>query len=229
MADGRGHREYRMAELAREAGITVRTVRFYRERGLIAPPRREGRIAWYDGNHLARLRTITALLERGHTLNGIADLATAFETGRGVGEVLGLGGAPGEETPVRHSPEEPADRSGAEVTPENLTTALALGHPATDGTDGTEIIHLGRHLLDASAALVREGIPLAKVLEAGGRARVHTEALAEIFASVIRERTTTTTVAELRPLAQSVVAAELSLALDRHLRNDNDRIRNTAD
>ncbi|MFJ2111515.1 MerR family transcriptional regulator, partial [Streptomyces sp. NPDC087850] len=129
-------------------------------------------------------------------------------------------------TPVRHSPEEPADRSGAEVTPENLTKALALGHPATDGT---EIIHLGRHLLDASAALVREGIPLAKVLEAGGRARVHTEALAEIFASVIRERTTTTTVAELRPLAQSVVAAELSLALDRHLRNDNDRIRNTAD
>ncbi|MFJ2111671.1 MerR family transcriptional regulator, partial [Streptomyces sp. NPDC087850] len=65
IADGRGHREYRMAELAREAGITVRTVRFYRERGLIAPPRREGRIAWYDGNHLARLRTITALRERG--------------------------------------------------------------------------------------------------------------------------------------------------------------------
>lgn len=41
-------REYRMAELARLAGITVRTVRFYRERKLIPPPRREGRIAWYD-------------------------------------------------------------------------------------------------------------------------------------------------------------------------------------
>ncbi len=37
-----------MEELAREAGITVRTLRFYRERKLIPPPRREGRIAWYD-------------------------------------------------------------------------------------------------------------------------------------------------------------------------------------
>lgn len=92
-----------MEELAREAGITVRTVRFYRERGLIRPPRREGRIAWYDDRHLARLRTIAGLLERGHTLTGIADLATAFESGRDVGEVLGLG-EPTEETPVRLSP-----------------------------------------------------------------------------------------------------------------------------
>ncbi|CAM5682821.1 hypothetical protein SGLAM104S_04389 [Streptomyces glaucescens] len=30
-----GKREYRMDELARLAGITVRTLRFYRERGLI--------------------------------------------------------------------------------------------------------------------------------------------------------------------------------------------------
>lgn len=57
-------REYRMAELARLAGITVRTLRFYRERKLIPPPRREGRIAWYDDHHLARLRTIAALLEQ---------------------------------------------------------------------------------------------------------------------------------------------------------------------
>lgn len=45
-------REYRMEELARLAGITVRTLRFYRERKLIPPPRREGRIAWYDDHHL---------------------------------------------------------------------------------------------------------------------------------------------------------------------------------
>lgn len=79
-----------MADLAREAGITVRTLRFYRERKLLPPPRREGRIAWYSEHHLARLRTITALLERGHTLGGIAELFTAFETGRDVGELLGL-------------------------------------------------------------------------------------------------------------------------------------------
>ncbi|MFD6811575.1 MerR family DNA-binding transcriptional regulator, partial [Streptomyces anthocyanicus] len=49
MADRSGNppHEYRMTELAEAAGITVRTLRFYRERGLIPPPRREGRIAWY--------------------------------------------------------------------------------------------------------------------------------------------------------------------------------------
>ena len=36
----RAGREYRMEELARLAGITVRTLRFYRERKLIPPPRR---------------------------------------------------------------------------------------------------------------------------------------------------------------------------------------------
>jgi len=41
-------REYRIAELAREAGITVRTLRYYRERKLLPAPRREGRIGWYS-------------------------------------------------------------------------------------------------------------------------------------------------------------------------------------
>lgn len=102
-AKGTGTREFRMEELAREAGITVRTLRFYRERKLIPPPRREGRIAWYDESHLARLRTIAALLERGHTLSGIAELSEAFDRGRDVGELLGLV-EPSEETPVRLTP-----------------------------------------------------------------------------------------------------------------------------
>ncbi len=207
-------REYRMEELAEEAGITVRTVRFYRERGLIPPPRREGRIAWYDGHHLARLRTIAALLERGHTLNGIADLATAFESGRDVGEVLGLG-EPTEETPVSLSPQALADYFEGEVTAENLATALELGYLATDGE---EIVHISRNLLDASAALVREGIPLTAVLAASRRVRTHAEALADLFVEVLRTHTPQGEPDRLRPLAKTIVAAELSMALDRLLR-----------
>ncbi|MFD5032485.1 MerR family transcriptional regulator [Streptomyces sp. NPDC058405] len=221
MAEGREHREnreYRMEELAREAGITVRTVRFYRERGLIPPPRREGRIAWYGDHHLARLRTIAALLERGHTLNGIADLATAFESGRDVGEVLGLG-EPTEETPVRLSPEELADYFEGEVTPENLAAALDLGYLAVDGE---ELVHISRRLLDVSAALVREGVPLATVLETGRRVRAHADALAELFTTVLHTHADPLVEAKLRPLAKSVVEAELSMALDRHLRPDQD-------
>ncbi|MEV6395716.1 MerR family transcriptional regulator [Streptomyces sp. NPDC051907] len=203
-----------MEELAEEAGITVRTVRFYRERGLIPPPRREGRIAWYDEHHLARLRTIAALLERGHTLNGIADLATAFESGRDVGEVLGLG-EPSEETPVRLTPEALADYFEGEVTAENLAAALDLGYLATDGD---EIVHISRRLLDVSAALVRAGVPLAAVLGAAREVRTHAEALAELFVDMLSEHAAGQEIEKLRPLAKSVVDAELSMALDRRLR-----------
>ncbi|MFH8990902.1 MerR family transcriptional regulator [Streptomyces sp. NPDC017940] len=208
-----------MEELAEEAGITVRTVRFYRERGLIPPPRREGRIAWYDEHHLARLRTIAALLERGHTLNGIAELADAFEHGRDVAELLGMEG-PSEEVPVRLTPEELADRFAGDVTPENLSAALDLGYL---GTDGDDIVHISRRLLDASATLVRQGIPLAAVLEAGRRVREHADALAELFVTVVRTHApqdTDVSVEMLRPVAKSVVEAELSLALDRRITDE---------
>jgi DNA-binding transcriptional MerR regulator len=205
-----------MEELAREAGITVRTLRFYRERRLIPPPRREGRIAWYDDTHLARLRTISALLERGHTLNGIAELAEAFDQGRDVGELLGLG-APTEETPVRLTPEALADHFGDQATPENLSAALDLGYLATDGG---EIVHISRRLLEVSAALVREGIPLADVLATGRQVRTHAEALATLFTDLILNHPdhTPEDLERLRPLAKSVAEAELSMALDRRLR-----------
>ncbi|MFF9589765.1 MerR family transcriptional regulator [Streptomyces sp. NPDC014646] len=205
-----------MEELAKEAGIPVRTVRFYRERGLISPPRREGRIAWYDDHHLARLRTIAGLLERGHTLTGIADLARTFESGRDVAEVLGLG-EPTEETPVRMTPEQLADHFEGETTPENLATALELGYLATDGD---EIVHISRRLLEASAELVREGVPLATVLAAGRRVREHADALADLFVNVLEARTGAPEPPQLRPLARAVMDAELSMALDRRLRRE---------
>jgi len=205
-------REYRMEELAREAGITVRTLRFYRERKLIPPPRREGRIAWYDDHHLARLRTIAALLERGHTLTGIAELSEALDHGRDVADLVGI--APTEEEPVRLTPEELAARFEGEVTAENLAAALDLGYL---GTDGEEIVHISRRLLDVSSALVREGIPLAEVLAAGARVREHVDELAQMFADLVLHHADEKDLQRLRPLARSVVEAEMSLALDRQL------------
>jgi DNA-binding transcriptional MerR regulator len=206
-----------MEELAELAGITVRTLRFYRERKLIPPPRREGRIAWYDDHHLARLRTIAALLERGHTLSGIAELAEAFDHGRDVGELLGLG-TPTEEEPVRLTPEELADHFAGEVTPENFAAAMELGYL---GTDGEDIVHISRRLLDVSAALVREGIPLAEVLSAASRVRAHADALADLFADLVLRHAHEEDLQRMRPLARSVVEAELSLAMDRRLRKSD--------
>ncbi|GAA3721132.1 MerR family transcriptional regulator [Streptomyces tremellae] len=206
-------REYRMAELAEAAGLPLRTVRYYRERGLLPPPRRAGRIAWYDEHHLARLRTVTALLERGHTLNGIADLAAALESGRGIHDVLGAD-APTEETPVSLSPEEMADYFGAEVTPENLAAALDLGYLATEGD---HLVHMSRRLLEVSSTLVRTGVPLSAVLAAGREVRAHADALAALFTDLLRTHAPGADPNALRPLARSVVEAELSLALDHHI------------
>ncbi|GGU86001.1 MerR family transcriptional regulator [Streptomyces albospinus] len=223
-------REFRMAELAEEAGITVRTLRFYRERKLLPPPRRDGRIAWYNEHHLARLRTIGALLERGHTLGGIAELLTAFETGRDVGELLGLADpllpAWSEETPVRLTPEELADHFSQDITPENLTASLSIGYLAVDGD---EFVHISRRLLDASTDLVAQGIPLAAVLEAGRQVRAHADALADLFATLIRTHVlaapqdvdqVAATIESLRPLTKGVVEAELSMAMDRRIRTE---------
>lgn len=114
-------------------------------------------------------------------------------------------------------PEELADVFAGQATPENLAAALDLGYL---GTDGGEIVHISRRLLDVSAALVREGIPLADVLRAARRVRDHTDALAELFTTlVLTEDRTPQDLQRLRPLAKSVVEAELSMALDRRLRD----------
>ena len=51
-------------ELARLAGTTTRNIRVYRDRGLLHPPLRVGRIALYNDTHLTRLRLITSMLDR---------------------------------------------------------------------------------------------------------------------------------------------------------------------
>ncbi|MDG4531252.1 MerR family transcriptional regulator [Streptomyces sp. AV19] len=231
-----------MAELAEAAGITVRTLRYYRERKLIPPPRREGRVAWYGDHHLARLRTVATLLERGHTLGGIAELIAAFEGGRGVAELLGLGGAItvpwSRETLVRLSPGELLDHFAGEATPENLAASLDIGYLAVDGE---ELVHVSRRLLDVSRRLVREGVPLPAVLAAGREIRVHADALAATFAALIREHVLaglpagaaegappspeeiermTRTLDKLRPMARTVVEAEVTMAMDRRVRTE---------
>lgn len=66
--------EYRVEELARRAGLSVEVVRSWQGRGLLPPPRHEGRVAWYGQRHLDRLGAILDLKARGHSLRAIANL-----------------------------------------------------------------------------------------------------------------------------------------------------------
>ena len=58
-------------QLASRVGMSVRTVRFYAGRGLIPPPRREGRNGYYGPDHLARLELVRELQAHGFTLSAI--------------------------------------------------------------------------------------------------------------------------------------------------------------
>ncbi|WP_293785363.1 MerR family transcriptional regulator, partial [uncultured Aeromicrobium sp.] len=65
--------EFTVDELASRANMTVRNVRAYASRGLIEPPRLEGRTGYYNRSHLQRLQLIRQLLERGFTLAAVED------------------------------------------------------------------------------------------------------------------------------------------------------------
>ncbi|MBL1079792.1 MerR family transcriptional regulator [Nocardia sp. 2] len=90
--------EYTIDELAREAGTTVRSLRVYHERGVLPPPQVKGRTGYYGHDHLARVRTIGRLLERGIKLNGIRELLEAWDRGDDLGDVLGVSDSEGTPT-----------------------------------------------------------------------------------------------------------------------------------
>jgi DNA-binding transcriptional MerR regulator len=55
-------------ELAAAVGTTVRTTRYYASLGLVPPPVKQGRIAYYGPVHRARLELVRALQDHGFTL-----------------------------------------------------------------------------------------------------------------------------------------------------------------
>jgi len=82
--------EYRIDDLARLAGTTTRNVRVYRDRGLLHPPLRVGRIALFNDTHLTRLRLITSMLDRGYNIAHVNEMLSAWEQGKDLGDMLGL-------------------------------------------------------------------------------------------------------------------------------------------
>ena len=86
---------YRVEQLASACDISVDTVRYYQTLGLLPPPVREGRVAWYGAEHAERIREIRSLQSKGLTLAAIrrvvqgelgpadADLAAAVASARG--------------------------------------------------------------------------------------------------------------------------------------------------
>src|SRR6202000_3133724 len=76
-----GFGEYRIDALARLAGTTTRNIRVYRDRGLLPPPLRVGRIALFNDTHLTRLPLITSMSDRGYNLAAVRGMLYAWAEG----------------------------------------------------------------------------------------------------------------------------------------------------
>ncbi|MFK0235397.1 MerR family transcriptional regulator [Streptomyces vinaceus] len=231
---GQDEARYRREDLARAAGVKVRNLRYYQERGLLPPPRREGRIAWYSADHLARLRLISDLLGRGYTVNGIAELLHAWEAGGGLSQLLGLERAMTRdwvnEEPVAMTLAELRELFGPAGTADDTRRAAELGYVRIDGD---LVTHRSRRLLEATLTLVRQGVPLAEILDAGDFVQAQAAAVADRFVGLFRrhvigadglERLSATqldhvsdAVAALRPVAGEVVASEFARAMSRRM------------
>lgn len=230
-------RPLRIEELAALAHTTVRNVRAYRERGLLHAPRQEGRVAYYDDSHLARLRTISALLERGYSIANIKELTSAWAGGRRLEDVLGLEAAV--TSPFSDEQPEVVDAGrllaelGPAVTPQLIARALELNVLALDGA---ELRAPSPRLLAAGLEVARVGVPIDALLAELSALRPAVEQIARRFVRLFAQHILTTpahkapprgaalrrvehAVRRVRPLAMQVVEVELAHALDREIRD----------
>jgi DNA-binding transcriptional MerR regulator len=84
--------EYTIDQLAAKTGVPSRTIRFYQAKGVLAPPKRRGRVAFYDDSHAERLKVVSELQDRGLRLRAIKDfILTPDASSESVQQWLGIG------------------------------------------------------------------------------------------------------------------------------------------
>ncbi|MYY04994.1 MerR family transcriptional regulator [Streptomyces sp. SID4913] len=241
--------EYRIEDLAHASGATVRTIRAYQDRGLLPTPERRGRANVYRGTHLARLRQIADLLDRGYTLASIKELLDAWDTGRGLEGVLGLvaevHGPWTDERAARITRAELAEKFVGVADEQSVAEAVELGvlEPVPGHDD--EFLVPSPQELAVAAELYAAGVPLTAISGQLRELRGQVEQIASrflefttehVFARYLGHRPPTdadaadaaSMVRRLRPLAQQTVDAELARAmrlfatrhLDHHLAAD---------
>jgi DNA-binding transcriptional MerR regulator len=226
--------EYRVAELARAARTSVRNIRVYQDRGLLPPPRREGRIGLYTDAHLARLELIGKLLGRGYTFATIGELFDAWNNGEDLADTLGLREALAapwtREKAVKLSRAEVSRRFGMPFSAAALERAVELGLLVPEGKDAATYLVPSPSLFDAGTELAAAGVPLTVVLDLAAAVQDDMSRVAQRFISVLLDHVAgpddgqssgrltgevAQRVVRLRPHAQRTVDALLLMAMQR--------------
>lgn len=163
--------DYRVDQLAAAADVSVDTVRFYQSKGLLPPPRREGRVAWYGDEHLERLDRIRRLQARGLTLAVIRRLLAGELDTADEALVTALAESPTAET---FTLEELADRSGIPLALLQAVEREGLLVPRRDGYTADDVA-----VARAGLRLLEHGLPLPEVLDLARRHHAAMRAVAE--------------------------------------------------
>lgn len=156
--------KYRISELADVSGLTERNIRAYRERGLLDPPCRRGRDAFYDDHHLAQLQSINHLLAKGFTSAHIATFLDGIRRGDSLTDVLGLRPAWAEQPVTIDALSTAAQRLVRHGLAKVVNGKVAITDPAVARAVGTaddpehharliaEVLDATRHLIEDLAA-----------------------------------------------------------------------------
>lgn len=220
-------------ELARRAGTTSRNIRAYQSRGLLPPPRLEGRTGLYDETHLTRLNLIARLQDRGFALGVIKELLAAWDQGASLSDVLGFEDvltAPwSDEVPEAISLEQLRDWfPEIHLKPNLLERAIDLGLLFRQENSFTAP---SPKLIRVGAELVAAGIPLSAVLDQAESLQADTDSIASRFVRLFTIHVwepfvsgqsgmadlqqVTEVLLRLRPLASESVQAFLAQAMQR--------------
>lgn len=155
----------RVDDLATRSKTSVDTIRFYQTKGLLLPPEREGRMAWYDQGHLERLTRIHDLKLKGFTLASIRRLLNG-ELDRADEALVAavVGAIPGEEPEEFLTLDELADRIG--VSPPLLQAIEREGLLVPRSKDGVAVYtSTDAAAAKAGMALLETGLPLSELLK----------------------------------------------------------------
>lgn len=184
-----GEEELTVEELATELGTKVSTIRLYQRQGLLPAPIVRGRVAFYAPSHVARLRLISQLQDRGFSLAAIGALLETWEAGGSIGELVGLeeqvAGAALDETVMT-----PADFAAlfpdGEIDPQLALRSVELGLVRFE-EDGNVRLR-SRRFLDIGGAVAGLGITLGEILEEYATTRAACQGIADRFVSLFTER-----------------------------------------
>lgn len=167
---------YRVDQLAELAGISVELLRSYQSRHLLPPPTHEGRVAWYDGRHLERLRRIRDLKAKGWSIKAIA--ATLDEPGGGirgaVDAALSMGGDADDE---QFDLAELAVRTGVPTAVLRSFVGSGLLRPRHLGSTAGAFTQADVHAMRALLSLLGNGVPMEEFMAV---ANVQLEAVQQV-------------------------------------------------